>query len=54
MSYFWEEFKDLFKTDSRREEERRQEINNALQAEKELSEHLANYLVPSAYDLVQQ
>lgn len=40
MSDFWEEFKDLFKTDSRREEERRQEINNALQAEKELSEQL--------------
>lgn len=40
MSTFWEEFKDLFKTQSQKDEERRQEISDALQAEKEITAQL--------------
>lgn len=41
MSSFWDEFKDLFKTDSQREEERRQQIKDAVAAQKSLTEQLA-------------
>ena len=40
MSTFWEEFKDLFKTQSQKDEERRQEISAALEAEKEVTAQL--------------
>lgn len=40
-SSFWEEFKDLFKTDKQLEQERQQKINDALNAEKDLSAKLA-------------
>lgn len=38
---FWDEFKDLFKTDSQRAEEKQNQINNALEQEKALTEQLA-------------
>ena len=41
MSSFWDEFKALFKTDSQREEERRQQIKDAVSAQKSLTEQLA-------------
>lgn len=41
MASFWDEFKDLFKTDSQRKEERQQELSAALEAEKGLAEQLA-------------
>ena len=41
MASFWEEFKDLFKTDSQREEERQNALNAALDAEKAVTEQLA-------------
>lgn len=41
MASFWDEFKDLFKTDSQRAEERQQALNDALEAEKGLAEQLA-------------
>lgn len=41
MASFWDELKDLFKTDSQRQEERQQALNNALEAEKGLAEQLA-------------
>ncbi len=41
MASFWDEFKDLFKTDSQRKEERQQELNAALEAEKAVTEQLA-------------
>lgn len=40
MSTFWDEFKDLFKTQSQKDEERRQEISDALRAEKEVTAKL--------------
>lgn len=40
MSTFWEEFKDLFKTQSQKDEEKRQEISAALEAEKEVTAQL--------------
>ena len=40
MADFWEEFKDLFKTQSQKDEERRQEISDALAAEKEVTAQL--------------
>ena len=40
MADFWEEFKDLFKTQSQKAEERRQEISDALAAEKEVTAQL--------------
>ncbi len=40
MSSFWDEFKDLFKTDSQLEEERQKEINDALGKESEVVEKL--------------
>ena len=42
MASFWEEFKDLFKTQSRKDEERQQEIAAALEAEKAVTEQLEN------------
>lgn len=41
MASFWDELKDAFKTDSQREEERRQELADALEAEKEITAELA-------------
>ncbi len=38
---FWDEFKDLFKTDAEKEEEKRQQINDALEREKEISNQLS-------------
>lgn len=40
MSSFWEEFKNLFKTDSQLEEERQEKINDALHKESEVVEKL--------------
>lgn len=40
MSDFWEEFKDLFKTQSQKDKEKRQEISDALEAEKEVTAQL--------------
>ena len=41
MASFWEELKDLFKTDSQRKEEKQQQIADALEAEKEVTDKLA-------------
>ena len=41
MASFWDEFKDLFKTDSQREEEHKRELAAALEAEKEVTDKLA-------------
>ena len=41
MASFWDEFKDLFKTDSQRKEERQNEIAAALEAEKAVTDRLA-------------
>ena len=41
MSTFWEEFKDLFQTQSQQVEERRQEISAALEAAQEVAAPLA-------------
>ncbi len=41
MASFWDEFKDLFKTQSQKDEERRQQIKDAVEAEKSLTEQLA-------------
>lgn len=40
MSSFWDEFKNLFKTDSQLEEERQEKINDALHKESEVVEKL--------------
>lgn len=40
-SSWWEEFKDLFKTDAQLEQERQQKINSVLQSEKDVVERLA-------------
>ena len=41
MASFWDEFKDLFKTQSQKDEERRQQIKDAVEAEKSLTERRA-------------
>ena len=41
MASFWDEFKDLFKTDSQRKEEKQQAIADALEAEKAVTDRLA-------------
>ena len=41
MASFWEELKDLFKTDSQRNEERQNEIAAALEAAKAVTDRLA-------------
>ncbi len=38
---FWDEFKDLFKTDAQRAEEKQQQINDALEREKDIADRLA-------------
>jgi len=37
----WDEFKDLFKTDAQRAEEKQQQINDALEREKDIADRLA-------------
>ena len=51
MASFWEEFKDLFKTDSQREEERQNALNAALDAEKAVTEKLAALGYTQVYDV---
>ena len=48
MASFWDELKDAFKTDSQREEERRQELADALEAEKEITAELAGAMARTA------
>ncbi len=40
MSSFWEEFKDLFKTDEQKSKEKQDKVNSALDAEKDVVEKL--------------